>query len=108
MRCQQVHGTGVAKVDQDDAGAMLEGCDSLITDTPELPISVVCADCVPLLLYDPVHQALGVCHAGWRGTVNGAATAALWALQAAYDTSPGAVLACIGPAIGPASYEVGE
>ena len=108
VRCQQVHGTGIAKVDQSDAGRMIDGCDGLITDTPGLPISVVCADCVPLLLYDPVHRALGVCHAGWRGTVNGAAAAALWGLQAAFDTDPGAVVACIGPSIGPDSYEVGS
>lgn len=105
---RQVHGTGVAKVDWDQAGETLDGCDALITDAVGLPLSVVFADCVPVLLYDPIHHALGVCHAGWRGTVNGAAVATLWAMQAAYSSEPSAMIACIGPSIGPASYEVGE
>lgn len=108
VRTHQVHGTGVAKVDWNDAGSWQEACDGLISDAVGLPLALVFADCVPILLYDPLHHALGVCHAGWRGTLNGAATATLWAMQAAYDTQPAAVLACIGPSIGPQSYEVGE
>lgn len=105
---RQVHGTGVAKVDWDQMGETMDGCDALITDAVGLPISVVFADCTPVLIYDPVNHALGVCHAGWRGTVNGAAAATLWAMQAAYGSDPGQVLACIGPSIGPESYQVGE
>ena len=105
---RQVHGTGVAKVDWDQMGDTLDGCDALITDTIGLPLSVVFADCTPVLLFDPVRHALGVCHAGWRGTVNGAAVATLWAMQAAYDSDPTQVVACIGPSIGPESYQVGE
>jgi YfiH family protein len=108
VACRQMHGTGVAKVDWSDAGAIKEDCDALVTDAVGLPLFLVFADCVPVLLYDPEHHALGVCHAGWRGTVNGAAAAALWALQAAYGTNPAAVRACIGPSIGPASYAVGD
>ncbi len=107
VSCRQMHGTGVAKVDWSDAGAVKDHCDALVTDTPGLPLFLVFADCVPVLLYDPQHQALGVCHAGWRGTVNGAATATLWAMQAAYNSNPAALIACIGPSIGPQSYAVG-
>lgn len=107
VACRQVHGTGVAKVDWDHAGSAQEGADALITDAVGLPLSVVFADCVPVLLYDPKRHALGVCHAGWRGTVNGAAAATLWAMQAAYGSEPADLLACIGPSIGPDSYEVG-
>lgn len=108
VRCKQVHGTGVAKVSCDEAGQLLDASDALITDTVGLPLQLVFADCTPILLYDRVHHALGVCHAGWRGTVNGAAAATLWAMQASYDTQSSDVLACIGPSIGPASYEVGD
>ncbi len=108
VHCRQVHGTGIAKVNADDAGSVIDGSDGLITDAVGLPLSLVFADCVPILLYDPGHHALGVCHAGWRGTVNGAAPALLWAMQAAYDTDPAHVLAAIGPSIGPESYEVGD
>ncbi|HRW06346.1 MAG TPA: peptidoglycan editing factor PgeF [Caldilineaceae bacterium] len=108
VRCRQVHGTGVAKVDMSDADSWLDGTDGLVTDTPALPLLLLFADCTPILLYDPEHHALGVCHAGWRGTVNGMAAATLWMMQAAYDTQPANVIACIGPSIGPESYEVGD
>lgn len=107
VRCQQVHGTGIAKVEASDAGRLVAGCDGLVTDAAELPLAVVFADCVPLLLYDRRRHVLGVCHAGWRGTVNGAAAATLWAMQAGYDCAAADIVACIGPSIGPASYEVG-
>lgn len=105
--CEQVHGTAIAKVDWSDAGSVQRGCDGLITDAMGLPLALVFADCVPLLLYDVAHHALGIVHAGWRGTVNGAAAALLWAMQAAYGTAPAETHACIGPSIGPASYQVG-
>ena len=108
VRCHQVHGTGIAKVDSSDAGTFIEQTDGLITDVTGLPLAWVFADCTPILLYDKANHILGGCHAGWRGTVNGAAAATLWAMQAAYGTDPGRVVACIGPSIGPQSYEVGE
>ncbi len=108
VRCQQVHGTGVAKVDGDDAGVAQESADGSMTDTLELPLALVFADCVPVLLYDQRNHALGVCHAGWRGTVNGMVSSLLWAMQAAYNTNGADVIGCIGPSIGPGSYEVGE
>jgi len=108
VRAAQVHGTAVAKVDWDDAGSRQTATDALITDAVGLPLFLVFADCTPILLYDRRQHALGVCHAGWRGTVNGAAAATLWAMQAAYGTDPVDVLAGIGPSIGPASYEVGD
>ncbi len=106
--CQQVHGTGIAKVDLGDAGRIQAGCDGLITDTVGLPLMLVFADCTPLLVYDRQRHVLGICHAGWRGTVNGAAEAMVWALQAAFDSNPADLTACIGPSIGPQSYEVGD
>jgi YfiH family protein len=108
VHCRQVHGTGIAKVGWEDAGAVKDGSDGLITDTVGLPLSLVFADCAPVLIYDPSHHALGVVHAGWRGTLNGAAPALLWAMQAAYDSDPAQTRICIGPSIGPQSYEVGS
>lgn len=107
VSCHQIHGTGVAKVDWPDAGTFVEQTDGLITEAKGLPLAWVFADCTPILLYDPVKHVLGGCHAGWRGTLNGIAAATLWAMQAAYSTDPADVIACIGPSIGPESYEVG-
>lgn len=108
VRTHQAHGTTVAKVDWEDAGSRQKATDALVTDAVGLPLLLFFADCVPVLLYDPANHALGVCHAGWRGTVNGVAAATLWAMQAAYGTDPASVIAGIGPSIGPESYEVGE
>ncbi len=107
VHTQQIHGTAVAKVDWDDAGQRQPGVDALVTDAVGLPLFLVFADCVPILLYDQRRHALGVCHAGWRGTVNGTALATLWAMQAAYATDPQDVWVGIGPSIGPESYQVG-
>lgn len=108
VHTHQIHGTAVAKVDWDDAGTRQKATDALITDAVGLPLLLFFADCVPVVLYDPVTHALGVCHAGWRGTVNGAAATTLWAMQAAYGSDPANVRAAIGPSIGPESYEVGD
>ena len=62
VRCRQVHGTGVAKVDASDANSWLDGTDGLVTDTRKLPLLLLFADCTPILLFDPVQRALGVCH----------------------------------------------
>ena len=108
VRTHQVHSTDVAEVGWGDAGTRQETCDALVTDSVDLPLFLVFADCVPLVIYDPVHHALGACHAGWRGTVDGMASAALRAMQAAFGTDAADVHAGIGPSIGPLSYEVGE
>ncbi len=108
VRTHQIHGTGVAKVDWEDAGTRQQQCDALITEAVGLPLFLVFADCVPLILYDRVRHVLGACHAGWRGTVNGVGAATLWAMQAAYGTVAADVGVGIGPSIGPESYEVGE
>lgn len=105
---EQVHGTGIAKVDGSAAGQLQPGCDGLVTDVVGLPLGLVFADCVPVLVYDTDRHVLGVVHAGWRGTVNGAVEALLWAMQAGYDCDPAAMVAAIGPSIGPASYTVGR
>jgi YfiH family protein len=107
VHCRQVHGVNVAQVGWENAGAVIDGCDGLITDAIGLPLSLVFADCAPILIYDPDHHALGVVHAGWRGSLDGAAPALLGAMQAAYGADPSRVLVCIGPSIGPESYEVG-
>ncbi len=107
VHCRQVHGVGVTRVGWEHAGAVIDGCDGLITDAIGLPLSLVFADCAPILIYDPDHHALGVVHAGWRGALAGAAPALLRAMQRAYGSDPARVLACIGPSIGPESYEVG-
>jgi YfiH family protein len=80
----------------------------MITDSPEVGLGVVVADCVPVLLYDTRRHALGLAHAGWRGTVGLIARETLQAMRAAFGSDPADVAAGIGPSIGPCCYEVGD
>jgi YfiH family protein len=86
----------------------LARADGMVTDQRGLPLAMRFADCTPILLYDPVHHVAGIAHAGWRGTVAGAAVSALRTMQSAFGTHPREVQAGIGPSIGPQHYQVGE
>ncbi len=82
--------------------------DGIITSTPGLTLMMRFADCVPILLFDPVRHAIGIAHAGWLGTVNKIAAKAVNKMTESYGTFPGDILAAIGPAIGPDHYQVGH
>jgi YfiH family protein len=86
----------------------LARADGMVTDQPGVPLMMRFADCTPILFFDPVHHAVGIAHAGWRGTVNGAVVSALDTMCAAFGTCPQDVQAGIGPSIGPERYQVGE
>jgi YfiH family protein len=85
----------------------LARADGIITNKVGLPLAMRFADCVPILFYDPVQYVIGLAHAGWRGTVQGAAVSTLYAMRDAYGSHPPNVLAGIGPSIGPEHYQVG-
>ncbi|MCU0487878.1 MAG: peptidoglycan editing factor PgeF [Anaerolineales bacterium] len=81
--------------------------DAILTDRPGLALMMRFADCVPIVLFDPIHKALGIVHAGWVGTVNQVAARAVEAMRQAFHTHPADLLAGIGPSIGVHHYEVG-
>lgn len=85
----------------------LARADGMITDRRGVPLTMRFADCTPIVLYDPDHHAIGLAHAGWRGTVQNMAGRIVQAMQAAFGTQPEALVAGIGPAIGPERYQVG-
>lgn len=103
----QVHGTRVARVGLRDRGQVYPETDILITNVPGVPLMQRYADCLPILLYDPVHRAVGLAHAGWRGTLARVAQKAVEAMQAEFDTRPAELIAALGPGIGPCCYQVG-
>jgi YfiH family protein len=103
----QVHGCNVTRVDGSHGGRVIPETDALITDEPDLILLLRFADCVPVLLYDPAHDAVGLAHAGWRGTAAGVIPATVRAMTEAFGTRSGALWAGIGPAIGADHYEVG-
>jgi polyphenol oxidase len=81
--------------------------DAILTSSPGLTLYMRFADCVPVLLYDPVRRVVGLVHAGWQGTVVRTAAAAVERMMAEYGSRPADILAGIGPSIGPDHYEVG-
>jgi len=107
-RVRQVHGAVVAVVEGAAPEAAPLEADALITQLPGAALAVVTADCVPVLLADPVSGAVGAVHAGWRGTAADVVGAAVRALGEAFGVAPGDLVAAIGPSIGPECYDVGE
>lgn len=85
-----------------------EDCDALITNTKGLALIITIADCVPILLFDPIQNAIGVVHAGWRGTANAIVKRALYKMKEEFRTDIKNVLAFIGPSAGVCCYEVSE
>lgn len=105
----QVHGCEIREVLRADTTRdELEGVDALVTDVPGVAISVRTADCIPVLLYDPVHKAVAAVHDGWRGTVQRLSQKVIAFMHDRYGTCAADVLAVIGPGIGPESFQVGQ
>ena len=104
---RQVHGATVAVVDGAQRGQRLGDCDALITNTPDVVLLQRHADCPPIFLYDPQRRAIGVAHAGWRGTLANIAGETVRAMSEAFGSQPSDVIAAIGPAIGACCYHVG-
>ncbi len=110
----QVHGAEVIHVTADDAGrgampgsGSVGRADALITDTPNLALLTLHADCLPILIVDPIRPAVAAIHAGWRGTVAGVAVAAVEGMIAAFSSDPRELHAYLGAAIGGCCNEVG-
>jgi hypothetical protein len=85
----------------------LSDTDALITDKKNICISVMSADCVPVLLYDPSNKIIGAIHAGWKGTVARIVNKTVTLMQKEFGVSASDLIAGIGPSICQKVYEVG-
>ena len=106
----QVHGVVIRTVGPSDVKADLydpEGyeCDGLMTNVPGLALTIFSADCIPVLLYDPVKKAIAAVHAGWRGTAGDIAGKAVARMEREYGCKPGDILAAVGPGISQCCFE---
>lgn len=100
---RQVHGARVADVDA--AGAQAEPeADAAVTRHPGTVLAILTADCLPVLLCADDASVVGAAHAGWRGLAAGVLEATVASMQ----VPPARLSAWIGPAIGAASYEIGD
>jgi len=82
--------------------------DAIATQLPGLALGVQVADCLPVLLADPVTQSVAAIHSGWRGTLSGVAVKAVEAMQAEFRCDPANLLAAVGPGIRNCCFEVGS
>ena len=90
-----------------DLNTAVEATDAMITDVPRLCLTVLAADCVLVLFFDPQKRVVAAVHAGWRGTVKLAAQKTAETLKQEFNCKPTNILVGIGPSIGPCHYEVG-
>jgi len=112
MRVKQVHGRGVRVVRRGEVApgqsAERPEADALVSNAPGVALLVQVADCVPILIADGRVGAVAAVHAGWRGTCEGIAGAAVEALVREFGCHPPDMVAALGPSIGPDDYEVGD
>ena len=107
---KQIHSDIIERVGVSDCGRGLivpveNGCDGLVTNEPEVVLTVFSADCTPILLYDPVAKAVGAVHAGWRGTAAAIAAKAVERMAAEFGSKPENIRAAIGPCISQCCFE---
>jgi polyphenol oxidase len=104
----QVHGTAIVNVQPGPLRQNLNDTDALITKYPGVCISVMSADCVPVLLYDKENRAIAAVHSGWRGTVARILEKTLGRMREEFGTRGENIIAGIGPSVSQDCYEVGE
>jgi YfiH family protein len=109
LSLRQVHGDRIVHFQGNgqeiDEVWRLEG-DVLLTRTPGIALGVFTADCLPIFFYDPIQGAIGIVHAGWRGTALGVAGKAVEKMRETSGCKNSNILAALGPCIGPCCYEV--
>ena len=110
----QTHGDNVQHITSEQTKGWesindaIKACDALITNVPHVVLSILTADCVPVLLYDKKNHAIAAIHAGWKGTKAEIAKKTIKKMQEVFDSNPHDIIAGVAPSIGRCCYEVGE
>lgn len=110
LSVKQVHGTEALVVDRalSATDRFVGGWDALVTNQPGVMVAVRTADCVPILMHDPVQGVVAAIHAGWRGAVGAIVPKTLALLEERFGSHPKQVRLSIGPSAGVCCYEVDE
>jgi len=107
----QVHGSNIIDIKErrdigwDRLDRAIQA-DALVTATPSVVLTILTADCVPILLFDKKKRVISAVHAGWRGTADNIIVKTLEYMKKSYHSNPIDIIASIGPAIGECCYEV--
>lgn len=107
VSCHLIHSADILTVKKNNRRQVMGKADGLITDVPGIYLAMRFGDCTPLIFFDPIRGAVGLTHAGWRGTMQNAAGATVREMANQFGCRPENIMAVIGPAIGPCCYEVG-
>jgi polyphenol oxidase len=102
-----VYGTNVAVVTEAEAGKYLLNTDALVTNVPDIFLSVTAADCLPVYFCDPVTKSCGIAHASWHGLLGGILENVVKKMQGSFSSRPENIQVFIGPHIKSCHYEVG-
>ena len=108
----QTHGVNIKIIDDvstqgwDSLDSAVKDCDALISNRPNVILTVLTADCVPILLFDPKQKIVAIIHAGWRGTKSKILKRTIKKMSQNFDSEPNNIIAGIAPAIGRCCYEV--
>jgi polyphenol oxidase len=108
---RQIHSDLIHRVDDVRVERMSEqplAGDGMVTNTPGLLVTVQTADCLPIILVDPKQRAVGVFHAGWRGTVKRIVEKGVGEMRKHFGSDPRDLMTAIGPGVQGCCYEVGE
>ncbi|UNK20114.1 peptidoglycan editing factor PgeF [Paenibacillus sp. N3/727] len=112
---EQVHSSRVAVIGLEERGrgsltrqSAIQDTDGLLTNIPGVLLTSFYADCVPLYFWDPVHHAVGLAHAGWKGTVLEIASRMVERMSDEFGSCTGDIRTAIGPSIGQCCYEVDD
>ncbi|MBW2057687.1 MAG: peptidoglycan editing factor PgeF [Deltaproteobacteria bacterium] len=109
VTARQIHGDDILVIDSaSPEGFAGAPCDAMVTDRPGVAVAVLTADCLPLLLLDPVHRTVAAVHLGWKGTALNLCGKTVGLLRERFGARPECLLAAVGPSIGPCCYEVDE
>ncbi len=109
---EQKHTANIGIVREEHRGTGLKNplyfshTDGLITDVPGIPLATYYADCIPVLLLDKKHQAIGAIHSGWRGTSQNIVGKGISAMIETYGSRREELLVAVGQSIGPCCFEV--
>ncbi|MFI5208884.1 MAG: polyphenol oxidase family protein [Gemmatimonadales bacterium] len=104
----QVHGTAVRSAPEAEGWLIVDGTDGHVTNSAGTLLLVTVADCIPLYLLDPVHQAIALLHAGWRGTSGEILRMGVETMREAFGSVPGDLVMHCGVGICGPCYEVGR
>lgn len=112
---QQIHGNTTTVINDSHKGHgayghedAISSTDGIITESRGVALAVLTADCVPVMVVDPLRKAIGIAHAGWRGALSMIAAKTVLKMRDTFGTEPADCLVALGPSIGLCCYKAGE